>query len=152
MVVRNELLLNVVVVHNRVIGNWFCEGCRDRRLMQVINNGYRICSNNRRPRISAASNPEEINKHHPRISAAPFPQVRRILENKFIFREWVLRVRVESMIFHKASASSLKKGNISIPTRQITFDNDNIYIPHLLRSSLRRRKRSIPYGIVYKEI
>ena len=39
MVVRNEFLL-YIVVHNRVVGNCFCEGCRDRRLRQVINNGY----------------------------------------------------------------------------------------------------------------
>ena len=39
MVIRNEFLLNLVV-HNRVVGNCFCAGCRIRRLQQVITNGY----------------------------------------------------------------------------------------------------------------
>ena len=40
MVVRNEFLLNAVVEHNVVVGNCFCDGCRDRRLRQIMINGF----------------------------------------------------------------------------------------------------------------
>ena len=39
MVIPNDFLLNIAV-HNRIVGNCFCQGCRDRRLRQVIDVGY----------------------------------------------------------------------------------------------------------------